>query len=341
MDNILLPKWFVTDYIAIAQPVYANIYIYCFANAYNNRISINPTDLAQKFNILETDIFNSFYYWQDKNLIEIDVDKKGNITVEFMQEPKIAQITNISVLPIKQEVLKTAITKKPMYSPTELELYQNSHKEIGYIFDLGEKALGTLLDAKELGTIFSFYDWLRLPIEVIEELFLYSLEQGYKNLTYIEKIAIDWSNNNIKTKEDARAHLQDYNKDYRAILAALGQKRRDPAKKEIEYMDKWLKVYGLPLEIILEACDKTIINLGKPGFSYTDKILESWHKANVSTIEDIKMLESSFNNKDCKKIEAVTTKKSKFASYAQTPLDYNELERISLDLAKNSLKKGG
>jgi len=351
-DYIPIPKEFIINYLSKALPIFSNIYIYCLSNAYDGRISVRPKDIAKKFNILETDVFNACNYWSDKNLIDMEIDKKGNIIIEFLPMPKtiVESFDNIAIFPTGHanidecdEIAKKAlpINAKPVYSPQELEIYQSNYKEIEHIFSLGEKTLGTLLDASELSTIFGFYDWLRLPIEVIEALFEYCIEKGHKNINYIEKIAIDWAENNITTEDMAKAHINNFNGSYREILNALGQKRRDPTKKEIEYMDKWLYEYKLPMEIILEACDKTIMNLGKPGFSYTDKILNNWAAAKVSTIDDIKALESEYNTKisNRQKVKAVT-KKSKFANYTEATIDYDELERVSLELVKSSLKKG-
>lgn len=43
-------------------------------------------------------------------------------------------------------------------------------------------------------------------------------------------------------------------------------------------MDTWLKTYGFSMEIIQEACSRTVLQTGQASFQYTDKILEGWKK---------------------------------------------------------------
>ena len=352
-DTMSIPKDFINKYMPMALPVYSNIYIYCLCHAYNKRISICANDIAKKFNILETDVFNACNFWVDKNLIDIDIDKKGNINIEFLPINEVNETLSIRPLvlyPNTQNIAndidiapanninvadnKVIFYNKPVYSPKELEIYKANYSEIDHIFGLTEKALGTLFSANDLSTIFGFYDWLRLPLDVIEVLLTYCVDNGHRNINYIEKIAIDWAENSINTKELALEHIKNFGKNYREILKAVGQSRRDPTTKEIEYIDKWLGEYNLPLDIILEACDKTMMNLGKPQFSYTDKILEVWAKSKVKTIDDIKALESNYKIKNIKE-----TRKSKFVNYEETPTDYDELELVGLELLKSSIKR--
>ncbi len=52
-------------------------------------------------------------------------------------------------------------------------------------------------------------------------------------------------------------------------------------------MDKWLKDYGFSLEVISEACSRTMAAIHQPSFPYTDKILASWKKQGVKSLNDI------------------------------------------------------
>ena len=59
-------------------------------------------------------------------------------------------------------------------------------------------------------------------------------------------------------------------------------------------MKKWLKSYNFSLEIIKFACERAVLNTGKPSFPYADSILSSWSKNNIKTTDDIKNLEEKF-----------------------------------------------
>ena len=90
-----------------------------------------------------------------------------------------------------------------------------------------------------------------------------------------------WAEQNITTVTEAKEETNLYNKNYFTILRAFGIKNRNPLDKEIQYMNLWLNQYGFTLEIISEACNRTVLATGKTSFSYADSILESWFKKGV------------------------------------------------------------
>ena len=67
-----------------------------------------------------------------------------------------------------------------------------------------------------------------------------------------------------------------------------------PSTKERKYIDKWLDEYAMPLPVILEACDATACQIGKPSFPYCDKIIEDWHKKGVMNLDDIYLIKQQF-----------------------------------------------
>ena len=82
-----------------------------------------------------------------------------------------------------------------------------------------------------------------------------------------------------------------YTKNCFAILGAFGLKGRHPAPVELEYIKKWTDEYGFTLDIILEACNRTMNNTHKADFKYTDSILSSWQRQNVHHLSDINQLD--------------------------------------------------
>ena len=66
----------------------------------------------------------------------------------------------------------------------------------------------------------------------------------------------------------------------------MGIKGRNPAPAETEIMDRWLNEFDFSIEIILEACCRTIRQTHQPNFQYANKILEQWHKAGVHHLSD-------------------------------------------------------
>ncbi|MFQ9395909.1 MAG: DnaD domain-containing protein [Lachnospiraceae bacterium] len=75
-------------------------------------------------------------------------------------------------------------------------------------------------------------------------------------------------------------------------MNAFGIKGRGPARTEKEYIDRWTDTFHFTLDIIEEACNRTIAKTHSPSFAYADKILEDWSKKKVRHLNDIKPLDT-------------------------------------------------
>ncbi len=146
----------------------------------------------------------------------------------------------------------------------------------------------------------------------------------------MEKVAFEWAKEGIHTVHEAKQSTNLYNRNYYKILNAFGIKGRGPAKPETEYMDCWLNTYHFTLEIILEACARTIAQTQRPNFQYADKILSEWHKSNVHHLSDIKALDAAHLKKQ-KAEKPKTAPANKFNNFHQRDYDFEQLEKQLLN----------
>ena len=51
------------------------------------------------------------------------------------------------------------------------------------------------------------------------------------------------------------------------------------------------------MDIILEACKRTVMQTSKPSLNYTDRILTSWYNDSVKSLEDITALDKARESK--------------------------------------------
>ena len=65
-----------------------------------------------------------------------------------------------------------------------------------------------------------------------------------------------------------------------------------PIGPEREFIRKW-NSWKISPELIEEACNRTIMNINKPDFKYTNRILESWHNAGATTLAEVKALDTT------------------------------------------------
>ena len=335
----ILSNEFVDNYMPKANPAFVLIYIYMLRNQGGN---IDTETMGEIFSMLESDIIKAFKYWDKEGLIKYSQNQDGSMNISFGGGKKKAAAK------AKSDMSSPADTESrpPKYNPIELEMYKNDYEEIGNLFEFAEKALGKMLSDTELSTLYSFYDWLRLPVDLIKYLLEYCASNGHRRMKYIETVAIDWVENNVTTIDMAEAHLNLFNKDYRDILKAMGQSGRNPAPKEIEFMDKWIKTWEMPMELIVEACGMTMLKAGKSSFKYADTIIEGWFNAGAKTLDEVKKLESEFRDKSKTEKENAPVKempkrKNRFINYEQHVRDYDEIEKLEQEYLLNKLKGGG
>ena len=120
-------------------------------------------------------------------------------------------------------------------------------------------------------------------MDLLEYLIEYCVSKGSTSLHYIEKVGLEWHQDGIRTVKMAKSRTNTWNKNYYAILKAFGIRNRNPVPAETECMERWLKEYGFSMDIIIEACSRTVTQTGQPSFQYAEGILSSWKKQGVQT----------------------------------------------------------
>ena len=215
------------------------------------------------------------------------------------------------------------------------ELKQN--EEIVQLLYIAEQYLGKTLTPTDMKKILFFYDELKLSPDLIEYLIEYSVSRGHKSMRYIETVALAWAEEGINTVTMAKEANSRYAKEYFTIFKAMGISGRNPVDTEISIMNKWLKDYGFTMDIIQEACTRTVLSTGQPSFQYADKILSGWKDKNVRTLADVRLLDAQHQRQ---KLEKKAQKKAaspkpaatnRFNNFHQREYDFSEYEKKLLN----------
>lgn len=136
-----------------------------------------------------------------------------------------------------------------------------------------------------------FYDGLHMSGELLEYLAEYCAGGGHTSIRYIEKVAINWYQRGIRTREDAKDYTIRFSKDTSAVMKAFGITNRNPATAEQEFMRRWFREFGFDSAIVTEACSRTIKATGAASFPYADKILTGWKENGVRVLGDVEELD--------------------------------------------------
>ncbi len=170
-----------------------------------------------------------------------------------------------------------AARKKALTEDTEFS-------QLIYVFQV---YVGRPLTSQEINNLIYFYDDLHFSADLIEYLLEYCADKGNPGPKYMEKVAQEWYKAGFTTPSQAKKDVQSHRKEFYTIFKYLGITGRSPGEAEIAFMKKWLNQYELPMEVIKEGCERTLLNAGKPDLRYLDRILSSWHEANVRSTADI------------------------------------------------------
>lgn len=199
----------------------------------------------------------------------------------------------ISDMAAPSAAVSAAPVQTPVAQPIPLDSFR-AQKELKSLLFIAEQYLGKTLTKTDMDAITYFYDTLGMSADLIEYLIESCVENGHKSIRYIQKVALSWFDDGVRTVAEARQRSVNYNKSCYAVMNAFGLKNRAPGEAELAYIKKWSEEFGFTLDIILEACNRTISATHQPSFEYTDSILQKWRSRQVRKIQDIAALDAAF-----------------------------------------------
>jgi DnaD/phage-associated family protein len=93
------------------------------------------------------------------------------------------------------------------------------------------------------------------------------------------------------------------------------------------YINKWIDEYKMEMDVILEACSRTIRSINKPSLAYTDGILSKWNMSGVTKFEDIKAADDAFAASKAAGKPASRPTKNKFKNFEERDSDMDALTK--------------
>lgn len=329
---------FIDEYMKDANDAQLKIYLYLI-RMMNANLPTSISDIADKFNHTEKDVLRALKYWEkqrlltlefddSKNLIGIhllDLNKPGNLAADKPFKPVVTLMAAHAAPEAAAQ--QTAEADNPYAKPTyTLDQIRNfkSSEETSQLLFIVEQYIGRTLSPSEIKTIFFLQDKLAFSMDLIDYLVQYCVERGKKDFRYIEKVAISWAQAGVTTPKDAEKYAYKYDKVVYGIMHALG-KTSAPTKKEVEYIHRWTKDFGYEMDVIDAACERTVLCTDKHRFEYADRILTSWHQANVHHKSDIAKADELFRRSKATAPKPAAS--NKFNQFKQNQYDFDALEQ--------------
>ena len=368
-DFTMISNCFIDQYMPEAPGNYVKLYLYLVRQSYTD-LELSMEALADTFICNEGDLIRGMRYWQNRNLLHLEVNENNEIVSIELQtckpNPSYKKPVDTTDLTKTVKNVKNVLSKerraadnlssiqveepentridikvdkqipapeRPSYSPDDISRL-NEEKTVQTILYVAETMLERNLTSTDTNWLLYFYDQLGFDEDLITYLIDYCLENSHSNINYIKSVALAWAKDGIKTEEEAKHKVEEnrlFNKNIYPIMKALGINNRNPATEEEEYIKRWTSDYCFPMNIIIEACNKTIQAISKPSFKYADSILNRWKKLGVANLEDIKKLDAEHAKNVSKKVtqtsSVINIKPNAFANFDQREQDMDELEK--------------
>lgn len=265
-----VPDDFIKNYMPTANGDYVKIFLYLlYCTKSNENISVQT--MADFFQCTENDIRRALKYWESKGLLDSE-DQPESVPTE------------------------TAAPEKHTYSAIETKAFKEQ-AEVKQLLFVCEQYIGKPLTRTDLETLLYFYEELHFSTDLIEYLVEYSVSKNKRSLRYMESVALEWHKKGIRTIEEAKLDSKPFSKECYLVLKALGINNHDPLPTETAYVKRWMEEYGFTIDIILEACKRTIMQIHQPKFEYVDGILKSWKRDGVHHLADIEKLTAEHRSK--------------------------------------------
>ncbi len=232
---------------------------------------------------------------------------------------------------------KSGLRERPSYTSAEIDAVASKNKAVDSLFRQAEAILERILSPSDFELIYSFVDWLGLPVEVVVMLLRFAASRGKTGKRYLETVAIDWADKGIDNYESAEEYIREIElklSNEGKIRGILGIYDRALTQTEKKYIKAWTFEKDIPSELVAEAYDRTVAATGKLSWQYMNKILVSWSDEGIRTVDEVREKEALFKLKSAPSKVKANGKKSKFNNYEDTNKpDYsNFAEEILKDM---------
>ena len=290
MSEIILKPEFIENYVRFANPQYIQVYLYAAYLFERDGVMPSEETIAAELSVAADRVSFILGYWVSRG--ELIRDENGEYS--FPQ-----QKDEVPAKPVRTPK-RGGAKMRPSYKSGEIDAAAEKNQVLSGMFYQAESILGHPLSGNEIELLFSFYDWLGLPCEVIVMLLSYATNMGKTGKRYLETVAIDWADKGIDTFDKAEEYitrLEEVHRSEYKIRSILGIYDRALTQTEKKYIKTWTEELNISPELVELAYDRTVENTGKLSWAYMNKIIRSWYDSGIKDAEGVKREDTIHNSK--------------------------------------------
>lgn len=252
--------------------------------------SFTMQDIAKAIDISEEDAGDYMLYWQQAGLVAVQDNEITPAAAVSEPKPQAVQAKpEPAAVPAPQpEPIQHKILSRPQKADNAFVAKRMGEStEITCLMQEAEQILGRLISNGDSATLLMIHDDFGLPADVIIMLLQYVVSIGKANTRYIEKVAMNWADEEIFTHEKAEEKLRrlaENSNAWRVVEQAVDTPHRAPSSKEEAFAAMWVAQWKFIPALIHEAYERSVDATGKFSPSYMHKILERWHRDGITTL---------------------------------------------------------
>lgn len=354
-QSTVVDNRFIDKYMLDANDAQLKVYLYLL-RMMSAGLSTDVSKMADLFNHTERDIIRSLEYWEKKGLLSLEYDSNNSLYgIKFCNPGKnvsesgsvinaagstsvlsqavpansVKAATPVELMPETAEIpveKKAKFDASISYTSDQLKHFKNDDDTAQIVF-VAEQYLKRTLSMSDLQSLYFIYDELKFSCEMTDYLLQYCLDRGKSSFSYIKAVAIRWAEDGITTPKQARELATTKYESYvYSVLKSLG-KTASPSEPEANMVIKWYKEMGMELEVIDEACRRTVMATDSHRLEYCDKILSSWKAEGVHHVADIEKADSNFKKTRARNVKS-SAPSGTFQQFTKTDYDFDALEKI-------------
>ena len=369
-DATILSNIFIDRFMPKANGEFVKVYIYLLRMLGRPEEAFGLSQMADSLFCTEGDILRALKYWEKQGLLSLSYTAGESVPTGIAFLPLVRKEES-GILPtpessisgpiaaapaVSVEIPQTEQTPAPSPQPAvsapsasspaddlsssgisgqsaEKKHAPGSREELQHVLYVAQTYFGHLLSPTEIECIMFFYDDLHFSADLLEYLVEYCVSKGSTSIHYLKKVGLAWQESGIRDVASAKQETTTFNKHYYTILKAFGIRNRAPVEKEAEVMDRWLNTYGFTIDLITEACQRTISKIGQPSFQYAEGILSKWKEQGVRSMADVEQRDAEHqkrkktaSDQNAARKTAPAASSNRFNNFHQREYDYQKLE---------------
>lgn len=261
----ILPEIIVKKYINLVEYDFIKVIVFIYSNL---NTYFDEIEISNYLNISLQNTKDILKYWHNEGLLYLKDDK------------------------VEKTVSKKILKENLTLTKEEYSDYILNDSSVKFLIEKCEEIFGRTIKHAECNILVSINKLYGLSVDVVLMLVSYCFHEKKDNFSYIRKMAVTWSDEEIDTLEKAENYimlLENKNSCENTIKNLFGINNRKLSKKESDFSYKWLNDWDINQDLIIEAYDRCVENLGKVSFPYINKVLKKWNELGYKDISQVIM----------------------------------------------------